>query len=211
MKKSIISLLLVSAPAVAFAGTILPVLKNANLAGWESKSFEGETQYSTEAGSDRLCVRAKTNGAASGLFREMEVDLNRTPYLNWSWRVDNVYENNNEPTRDGDDYPARVYVVKSGGLLFWRTQAVNYVWSSHQPVGASWPNAFTDHAAMIAVASGSTDTGTWKTHKRNVRDDFKEAFGDDIAAIDAIAIMSDSDNTGQQASACYGDIYFSSD
>ncbi len=187
------------------------MLSGGSLEGWESKRFAGETTYQTAEQDGRRCVRAVARGTASGMFREIEVDLTRTPWLNWHWRIDNVYRNDGEQTRAGDDYPARVYVVKSGGALFWKTLAVNYVWSSHQPVGTSWPNAFTDNAHMFAVRSGDGQTGQWLAEKRNIREDFRQAFGKDVERIHAVAIMSDADNTGQAASGCYGDIFFSSD
>ncbi len=119
---------------------------------------------------------------------------------------------NNERTKDGDDYSARVYVVVSGGVFFWRTRAINYVWSSNQPVGTSWPNAFTDNALMLAVRSGkSNDVGRWVQERRNVREDLRQLLGKEITQIDAVAVMTDSDNTQQSTSATYGDIYFSSE
>jgi hypothetical protein len=193
----------------SLAGTRLPVLSNGNLADWEDKRFSGETSYTPDEIDGQNCVKAVARGTASGMFREMEVDLTKTPYLNWRWRVDNIYDNNGEQTREGDDYPARIYVVKSGGVVFWKTLAVNYVWSSHQAVSTSWFNAYTGNAHMFAVRSGQSQTGRWLAEKRNVRDDFRQAFGKDITTVHAVAFMSDADNTGQRASACYGDIFFS--
>lgn len=145
------------------------------------------------------------------MFRKIHVDLNKTPYLNWSWKIDNIYQGNNERSKQGDDYPARVYVVVSGGLFFWRTRAINYVWSSNQAVGTTWNNAYTGNAKMLAVRSGSQAIGQWLTEKRNIRDDLQTLFGEEIDEIDAVAIMTDSDNTKQSATAYYGDIFLSSD
>jgi hypothetical protein len=210
MKHIVAFTLLFALLATSTAGTRVPVLSNGNLADWESKSFAGETAYTPGEVDGRRCVQAVTKAAASGMFKELEVDLTKTPYLNWRWRVDNIYDNSDEQSKSGDDYPARIYVVKSGGVLFWKTLAVNYVWSSHQAVNTSWPNAYTDNARMIAVRSGQQETGKWLDEKRNVRADFSKAFGKDITTIHAVAFMSDADNTGLGASACYGDIFFSS-
>jgi hypothetical protein len=203
--------LLLTLVAESQAGTRLPVLTSGNLADWQSKRFSGETTYTQTEESGQRCVKAVAQGTASGMFREMEVDLTKTPYLNWRWRVDNIYDNNGEQSKAGDDYPARIYVVKSGGVLFWKTLAVNYVWSSHQPANTRWFNAYTENAYMIAVRSGQQETGRWLEEKRNVRDDFSKAFGKDVTTIHAVAFMSDADNTGLDASACYGDIFFSSE
>lgn len=182
-----------------------------DLSGWEKESFSGETEYTLVEKDGRQVLQAVSQGTASGLYREIRVDLNRTPYLNWSWRGANVLEGVNERTKSGDDYPARVYVVVAGKLFFWRTRAVNYVWSSNQPTGSTWPNAFTSNAQMMALQSGARKVDQWVTEKRNVRADFKQLFGDDVDHIDAVAIMTDTDNSGQAATAWYGDIYFSAD
>lgn len=182
---------------------------NHDLSGWKEKSFVGNTQYSLSQEDNKAVLKAHTAGTASGMFHEIDIDLNKTPYLNWSWKIDNTYQGNNERSKDGDDYPARIYVVVSGGLFFWNTRAINYVWSSNQTTGTSWNNAYTNNAKMIAVRSGNGQTGCWLTEKRNVREDLKQLFGEDISKIHGVAIMSDSDDHGQSATAYYGDIFFS--
>jgi hypothetical protein len=141
----------------------------------------------------------------------MQVDLAATPYLHWRWKVDNVFSGNDERRRAGDDYPARVYVVFSGGLLFWRTRAINYVWSSHQPPGTAWPNAYTGNARMIAVESGSEHLGQWRQARRDVRADYRRLFGEEPGRVDAVALMTDTDDTGATATAWYGDIWFAAE
>jgi hypothetical protein len=182
-----------------------------SLAAWEEKSFAGQTRYELRESASGKYLHASTQGAASGLFKKIKVDLAQTPYLNWSWRVEDVYRGNDERAKPGDDYPARVYVVVSGGVLFWNTRAINYVWSSNQAIGSAWPNAYTDHAHMLALQSGAARVGEWVSEKRNVRADLQQAFGKDFAHIDAVAIMVDGDNTGQSATAGFGDIWFSAD
>ena len=180
------------------------------LGGWEEKSFVGNTRYEIVDTPRGKALQATARASASGLFRKQRIDLSRTPYLHWSWRVDETFHGNDERSKAGDDYPARIYVVVEGGLFFWRTRALSYVWSSHQPVGTSWPNAYTGNAMMIAVRSAG-DTGRWQHERRNVRQDLRRLFGEDIDHIHAVAVMTDTDNTGQTASALYGDIYFASE
>jgi hypothetical protein len=175
---------------------------------WQDKNFQGETHYHFDERSGRRALFAESQGAASGLYREIKVDLDRTPWLNWSWRVDQVLNGIDERAKSGDDYPARVYVVVSGGAAFWKTRSLVYVWSSHQPVGATWPNAYTANARVMALQSGTQNAGRWVSEKRNVRADFQQLFGEEIDSIDAVALMTDTDNSGQSASAWYGDIYF---
>jgi hypothetical protein len=182
-----------------------------NLSGWQEKTFVGHTQYSLSQDGDKTVLKAQTSGTASGLFHKVDIDLNKTPYLNWSWKVENIYQDNNEQSKSGDDYPARIYVVVSGGLFFWKTRAINYVWSSNQTKDLSWKNAYTGNARMLAVRSGDHETGQWQSEKRNIREDLKQLFNEDITEINAIAIMSDSDNSQQNATAYYGDIFVSTD
>lgn len=172
--------------------------------GWEEKSFAGRTLYELRDGA--LC--ASSSAAASGLFRKTQVDLGRTPWLHWSWRVEEGLHGGDERSKGGDDYAARVYVVFSGGLAFWRTRAINYVWSGAQPEGTIWPNAFTANARMVAVRSGTGHLGEWLDERRDVRADYRQIFGTEAPAVDAVAIMTDTDNTGTSAAACYGDIWF---
>jgi hypothetical protein len=182
-----------------------------SLAGWKEESFAGNTEYRllTSPDGGPTALRARTRDAASGLYREVRIDLTRTPWLHWSWRVEDVYRGLDESRKEGDDYPARLYVVVSGGLLFWNTRALSYVWSSSRPVGSHWPNAYTANARLLAVESGPERLGHWRHYRRNLREDWLQLFGEEIDEIDALALMSDSDNGGQSADAWYGDIWFS--
>ncbi len=208
MKTGFSALLLTWTGLALAAAAILMVghFSAGDLRDWKTKSFAGETQYQRVEKDGRRVLQADSKGTASGLYREITVNLERTPYLNWSWRVNNVLTGVDERTKAGDDYPARVYVVVSGGLAFWRTRSLVYVWSSNQPVGSTWDNAFTSNVRTIALRSGNV--AGWFNEKRNVRADFKRLFGDDIQQIDAVALMTDTDNSGQAATAWYGDIYF---
>ena len=95
--------------------------------------------------------------------------------------------------------------------MFWRTRAINYVWSNKQPVGTSWLNAFTGNARMIAVESGSKRIGQWISERHDVNADYRRLFGEEPGRVDAVAIMTDTDNTGTTATAWYGDIWFSTE
>lgn len=177
---------------------------------WQAKAFKGQTQYQIVDLEGGRVLKAFSADSASGLFKEQRIDLQKTPVLNWHWRIDNRLGNNiNEQAKSGDDYAARVYVIISGGLAFWRTRAINYVWASASPKGKVWPNAFAgNHAMMIALRSSSDQTGTWYTEKRNILADLKQQFGEVQPYIDAVAIMTDTDNTHGTVTAYFGDVYF---
>ncbi|HRF45229.1 MAG TPA: DUF3047 domain-containing protein [Candidatus Competibacteraceae bacterium] len=179
-----------------------------DLTDWRNKSFQGETRYRFDGRTGRQALLAESQGTASGLYREIKIDLSRTPWLNWSWRVDRVLNGVDERTKAGDDYPARVYVVVSGGTAFWKMRSLVYVWSSHQPVGSIWHNAYTSNARVMALQSGIKNVGHWISEKRNIRIDFQQLFGDEIDSIDVVALMTDTDDSGQSALAWYGDLYF---
>jgi len=122
--------------------------------------------------------------------------------------VEHVLAKGDAMHKEGDDYAARVYVVFPS-LLFWKTRALNYIWANRLPRGNVVPNAFTANAMMIAVRSGPGETGRWLTEQRNIYEDFKQAFGEEPPMVGAIAIMTDTDNTGETATALYGPIRIS--
>jgi hypothetical protein len=111
----------------------LPVgdFSSSNLEAWKEKTFSGNTIYKIVSLQDRVVLMAESQRSASGLFKRTNIDISKYPYLNWSWRIENRLNTGNEKIKSGDDYAARVYVVIEGGLLPWRTKAVNYVWAIH--------------------------------------------------------------------------------
>ncbi|WP_455200167.1 DUF3047 domain-containing protein [Kaarinaea lacus] len=204
-----VCLILLMIIAVSFAGNkTVKVLTLPDLSNWETEEFSGKTSYELVTIDNRQAIKAISNQSASGLVRKMKVDLTKTPYLNWSWKVDSILSDVNETQKEGDDYAARIYVVISGGIFFWRTRAISYAWASKQPKNSHWPNAFTGNATMVAMQSGPALTGQWVTEKRNVLEDIEKLLDIDKTQIDAIAIMTDTDNSKQSATAYYGDIYF---
>lgn len=189
---------------------MIGAFSSGSLDNWEAKEFKGLTSYKLVDLAGTKVLKAESADSASGLYKEQRIDLQKTPYMNWRWRIENRLGNINEQAKSGDDYAARVYVIVSGGFAFWRTKAINYVWASTSPKGKIWPNAFAgDHAMMIALRSSNDKTGTWYTEKRNILADLKQQFGEDIRYIDAVAVMTDTDNAHDKVTAYYGDIYFS--
>lgn len=182
-----------------------------DLDGWEVKSFKGETRYELVRDGGVTVLQASTDGMASGRFRKIRIDLTKTPVLRWRWKIAAPYRGNDEDAKAGDDFPVRIYVVVERGPLGLRSRALNYVWASGKPVGARWPNPFISQAMMLAVDSGEARAGGWVSHQRNVRDDLRAAFGEDVTEIHAVALMTDGDNGARQARAWYGDISFSSE
>lgn len=211
MKHVLLILALLSPAFLHSAEDIVPIAQFSlgKLDNWESHKLTGSTKYSIVGDEDQLVLKANSQQSASGLVKKQTIDLYKTPILNWRWKVENPLYRLTETFKEGDDFSARIYVIKDGGVFFWKTLALNYVWSSSQKKNSLWDNPFSSNAKMIAVESGSKLRNQWIAERRNVLQDLKKAFGYEIRFINAIAIMTDTDNSKQSAIAYYGDIYFS--
>lgn len=203
-------------PLLAHAELVsLPIgqFSTGQLDGWQEKTFDGKTDYSlvSDGNTTSKILKASSQHGASGLFYKKKIDIKATPWLHWSWHSESLFESMPETQKSGDDFVARIYVVKDGGLFFWKTLALNYVWSAAHQSGEVWDNPYTGNAQMLAVSDASSTTGTWHHHKRNVAEDFQRVFGEQFDSIDGIALMTDTDNSGKQAITYYGDIFFTSE
>ena len=181
------------------------------LTHWEAKIFQHKTDYQLRREDGRTILHASANSSASGLVLKQKIDLRKTPYLHWQWKVPVASSNIAEQTKAGDDFSARIYLIVSAGVLFWQTRALNYVWASKADKLTLWDNPYSGQAKMLALRNEHDIHGAWQQETRNVRADLRRAFGDDISHIDAITIMTDSDNTQTSKHASYAEIWFSSD
>jgi hypothetical protein len=184
-------------PAVFFSASAghaeeIPVSRfsTEGLAGWESKSFKGVTEYRLVNENGRLVVKATSHAAASGLIRKIRFDPSKYRYVRWSWKIAHTIKGGDEKSKAGDDYAARVYVVFPG-RYFWQMKAISYIWANKLIKGESVPSVYAANAGMVAVESGN------------------EKAGQRLA--EAIAIMTDTDNTGESADAWYGEISLSTE
>jgi hypothetical protein len=183
---------------------------NFNKQAWEEIRFHNLTEYNVLKQESHYVLRAESKGSASGLLLKKEINLNKTPYLNWRWKLEKPLPELPESTKSGDDYAARIYLIHSGGWFFWQTKALNYVWSSRNAKEQTWPNAYAPNNAMMKAIRDKTDErGIWLTEKRDVGADLKAWLGKDISRIEGIAIMTDTDDSQGHAIAYYGDIFFS--
>lgn len=174
---------------------------------WQPQHFRGiePTEYRLVEQQGAVVLEAGSRNQASGLIHEIDLDLARYPILVWRWKVAGVIPGGNALTREGDDYAARIYVV----FPHWfrpKTKSINYIWANQLPRGEVVPNPFFSNARMVAVQSGSENVGGWITQCRNVYQDYVEIFGAAPPEAGAIALMTDTDNTGGQARAWYGDL-----
>jgi hypothetical protein len=190
------------------AQVIVAAFSKGDLSGWKKKIFKGETEYSIVQDGDRKALRAISRNAASGLVKKLDSDPSRYSILRWSWKIAQTLKREDATKKNGDDFVARVYVVFPR-TLFWKTRAINYVWSAKLPKGTVIPNAYTANAVMVAVESGDGKAGIWVAEERNIYEDYKQFFGEEPPRLGAVALMSDTDNTGDEAVAYFGDIFLS--
>ncbi len=202
----LLPVVLLASVALCHAAEPIWLLQNGDLSAWEEKSFAGETRYEAALVDGRTAIRAVSEASASGWHIKRRIDLRKTPLLDWYWRVDTPLTHSAERTKEGDDFAARVYVIVSHPLFPWKSKAVNYVWSSQQPIGSHWANPFVSAARHIALRSSTSPIGQWVHERRNVRADLKALFDSDVVYVDAVAIMTDTDNTKARAVAYYADI-----
>ena len=106
-----------SSSAPKEADLVVGNFRAGSLKGWKEKSFKNTTVYKLVKGDKEMVLMADSNDSASGLYREITVDLAKKPCLTWSWKVDRVLEGLDETTKSGDDFPVRVYVIFSGGVF----------------------------------------------------------------------------------------------
>ena len=179
-----------------------------DLAGWKVREFKGRTRYEIEddpEGGAGPVLAASSRGAASALYHEREIDLAATPILSWRWRVESPLPIADERRKGGDDFAARVSVVSAGRGLLGLPLGITYVWAN-APAGEAWPNPFTARAFMVVVDSGPGSG--WRRRERNVREDFRRYHGKDVEILDGVALMTDTDNSGTEGRAWYGDLTF---
>jgi len=172
---------------------------------WGAKSFKGTTLYEVIPADGGRVLHAQSHGTASGLVCRQEYTLQEWPILAWRWKIAATVPGGDARSKAGDDYAARVYVVFPH-WFFPKTRSLNYIWANRLPRGEAVPNPFTANTIMLAVESGAQRAGTWIEERRNVLEDYHRLFGEEPPPVGAIAIMTDTDNTGASAEAWYDDL-----
>lgn len=195
--------------------------------GWEVWNIptKRKTDYRSVSVDGKRAIQATSNSSASGLATKVNIDLKKTPILQWSWRVNNLIEGADNTDRYNEDSPVRIVLAFEGdksGLplkdqmfieraqLFGRRDfpyaTLMYIWENKQPVESIITSAHTGRIRKIVVASGSDGLNKWNSFKRNVVDDYKRAYGKEPGKLVGVALLSDTDNTGKQSLAFYGDV-----
>jgi hypothetical protein len=159
------------------------------------------------------------------MYRPLDLNPKEYTTLSWCWKIDRVINKGDETKKGGDDYAARIYVTfkydpshatflertKLGAIKMFHGEyppkgALNYVWAGHLPIGKRFSNPYTDRAKMVVVESGNEKATRWVCEERNLYDDYKQLFGEEPPILHGIAVMTDTDNTGDEAIAYYADL-----
>jgi len=223
-------LLLAESPAVLEVGKFSAATEGSSLPdGWKPLIFKKvprNTVYTLVKDSGVVVVKAVSAATASGLTKEVKIDPKEYPVVRWRWKVENLLKTGDVTKKEGDDYPARLYITfeydpekvsfgrkakyKAGQVIFGDIPiaAINYIWDAKAPQGLFVDNAFTDFSKMVVIRSGPQGVGTWMEEERNIYDDYKKAFDGEPPMINGVVIMTDTDNTKESAVAYYGDITF---
>ena len=182
-----------------------------NLEVRKVRGAKTKTFYSVGKNDVGNFLRAEADNSASGLGKEIMIDLNLTPIINITWKVEEDLSGINEQSKKGHDYAARVFVIKKTGATPLSNRAINYVFSSNNEVGSNWPSPYTKKSIDNVLSNTQNDLNKWVTVKANVKEDFKKFHNLDINELDGLAIMSDTDNSKMKAVAFYQNIFFTAE
>jgi len=213
LAKLSIIILIMSGPSYAdkinifeFTETELSKLEVRKVRGADNK-----TEYSVGSNENGNFLKAVADNAASGLGKKVKIDLNKTPIINITWKVEKDLAGIKENTKKGHDFAARVFVIKKTGATPLSNRAINYVFSSNNKIGASSPSPYTKKSIDKVLASTKENLNEWITVKANVKEDFKKFHDLDVNLLDGLAIMVDTDNSKMKAISYFQNIYFSAD
>ena len=173
------------------------------------RGADNKTLYTVGSNENGNFLKAISDNAASGLGKELKIDLNKTPFINITWKIEMDLPGIKENTKKGHDFAARVFAIKKTGATPLSNRAINYVFSSNNDVGFHSPSPYTKKSIDKVLASTKDKLNEWVTVKANVKEDFKKFHDLDVNELDGLAIMSDTDNSKMKAIAYFQNIYFS--
>jgi len=177
----------------------------------KTKKVKGETKWSLGSNDNGNFIRAEAEGVGSGLGKEVLINLNKTPFINITWKVEKDLSGIIENSKKGHDYAARVFVIKKTGATALSNRAVNYVFSSNNSINESWRSPYTKKSIDYVLSTTKDNLNKWVTVKANVKDHFKKLHNLEVNELNGVAIMTDTDNSKLKAISYYQNIYFSSE
>ena len=177
----------------------------------KTRKVKGETKWSLGSNGNGNFIRAEAEGVGSGLGKEVSINLNKTPFINITWKVEKDLSGIIENSKKGHDFAARVFVVKKTGKTALSNRAVNYVFSSNNSINESWRSPYTKKSIDYVLSTTKKNLNKWVTVKANVKDHFKKLHNLEVNELNGVAIMTDTDNSKLKAISYYQNIYFSSE
>ena len=132
-----------------------------NLEVRKVRGADNKTIYTVGSNENGNFLKAVANNAASGLGKEVKIDLNKTPIINITWKIEKDLTGIKENTKKGHDFAARVFVIKKTGATPLSNRAINYVFSSNSDIGKSWPSPYTKKSIDNVLASTKNDLNEW--------------------------------------------------
>jgi hypothetical protein len=213
--------LLVDSPSQPQSARILFREDFNNLENWRPLYFPKiprHSRYTVERNGSESFLRAESNASASALVYKQEFNLYDYPRVHWRWKASNIYLNTDPEKKSGDDYPIRVYIIfkydpETAGTIdkikygiakrlygeYPPHSTLTYVWANSEEQKDIIASPYTDKAKLIALEKGSKKVEIWQDEEVNILQDYRTAFGADPPTVASIAIMNDSDNTGQKS------------
>jgi len=175
------------------------------------RGADTKTHYTLGNNENGKFMRAEAINSASGLGKEIKINLNKTPFLNITWKIEKDLPGIDESSKIGHDYAARVLVVKKTGATPLSNRAMNYVFSSNNDINTYHPSPFTKKSIDYVLSTTKENLNEWVTVKVNVKEHFKKFHDLDLSEINGVALMTDTDNSKLKAISYYQKIYFSSE
>ncbi|MCU0964679.1 MAG: DUF3047 domain-containing protein [Burkholderiaceae bacterium] len=185
------------------------------------------TAYSPIFADGRWVIHAKSDRSASMYRRAVRLEPGQLSYVSFSWKAASLLPDADIRESATEDAVVRVMLAFDGDpgrlsvntrMMFDLMQSLSgeappfatlmYVWDSRADVGSVVLNKRSDRIRKIVLESGPTHLGQWRSYQRDVRADYRRAFGEDPGALIGVAVMTDSDNTQSRAEAWYGEIRF---
>ena len=184
-----------------------------SLKAWEEKTFKGKTNFVVHQKNETGFLSATSQDACSGLYTKVNYEATPDLYLSWKWKVVR-FPQKKEPDRlsnkSEDDFAARVYAIFPGSNFF-KSDVIEYVWDENIPTGTAIASPYSERVKLFVIRRGaaSPESDGWEEEERNLYEDYRKLFGKEPERpVGAVALMSDSDNTGTQSEADFADFTF---
>ena len=188
-----------------FNETELNKLEVRKVRGADNKTF-----YSVGVNENGAFLKAVADNSASGLGKKVKINLNKTPIINITWKVEKDLAGIKENTKKAHDFAARVFVIKKTGATLLSNRAINYVYSSNNEIEFNSPSPYTKKSIDYVLSTTKDSINEWITVKSNVKEDFKRFHNLNVDQLDGLAIMADTDNSKLKTVSYFQNIYFSS-